>query len=135
MLRYEARSAADPGTAWSLMAEPARWHEWSPHIRGAWGLGEPEVRRGARGAVKLLGLVPVPASVTAVADGRSWTWTVGFTELDHRVDSDGAGGSIVGVDIRAAPVVEAVLRFTYGPVVAALVRNLARVAGREKPER
>lgn len=129
MLRYEARSSADPATAWSLIAEPARWHEWSPHVRGAWGLGEPEVRRGSRGAVRLLGVVPVPARVTAVAVGRSWTWSVGVMELDHRVESDGAGGSIVGVDIRAAPAAEAVLRFTYGPVVALLVRNLARVAG------
>ncbi|CAA9487881.1 MAG: hypothetical protein AVDCRST_MAG53-1120 [uncultured Solirubrobacteraceae bacterium] len=133
MLRYEARSAADTDTAWALVAQPARWHEWSPHLRGAWGLGEPEVERGARGAARLLGVVPIPASVTAVAAGHSWTWRVGLMELDHRVDPDphGAGGSIVGVDIRAAPALEAVLRFTYGPVVAVLVRNLARVAGRE----
>ncbi len=129
MLRYEARSAADPATAWSLVAEPARWHEWSPHVRGAWGLGEPEVRRGARGAARLLGVVPIPARVVAVAEGRSWTWSVGIMELDHRVDPDGVGGSIVGVDLRAAPAVEAVLRVTYGPLVAVLVRNLARVAG------
>ena len=129
MLRYEARSAADPVTAWALVSEPARWHEWSPHVRGAWGLGEPEVRRGARGAARLLGVIPIPARVTAVADGHSWTWSVGLMELDHRVDPDGSGGSIVGVDIRAAPAVEAVLRVTYGPVVSLLVRNLARVAG------
>ena len=129
MLRYEARSDADPATAWALVAEPARWHEWSPHVRGAWGLGEPEVRRGALGAARLVGVVPIPAKVTAVADGRSWTWSVGLMELDHRVDPDGAGGSVVGVDIRAAPAVEALLRVTYGPVVALLVKNLARVAG------
>lgn len=129
MLRYEARTTADPATVWSLLAEPARWHEWSPHVRGAWGLGAPEVQRGARGAARLLGVVPVPARVSAVAPGRSWTWSVGLMELDHRVESDGVGGSIVGVDIRAAPGVEAVLRLTYGPVVQLLVRNLARVAG------
>lgn len=130
MLRYEARSAADPATAWSLVSEPARWHEWSPHVRGAWGLGEPEVQRGARGAAKLLGVVPIPARVTAVADGHSWTWAVGFMELDHRVDPAPEGpGSVVGVDIRAAPALEALLKVTYGPVVALLVKNLARVAG------
>ncbi|MCW3010592.1 MAG: hypothetical protein JWO90_996 [Solirubrobacterales bacterium] len=131
MLRYEARSAADPATAWSLVSEPERWHEWSPHVRGAWGLGEPEVRRGARGAARLLWVVPVPAKVTAVSEGRSWTWAVGPMELDHRVHPDGAGGSIVGVDIRAAPAVELVLRVTYGPVVALMVKNLARVAGQK----
>jgi len=132
MLSYEARSAADPAAAWSLVAEPGRWHEWAPHVRGAWGLGDPEVRRGARGAARLLGVLPVPARVTAVAEGRSWTWNVGLMELDHRVDPDGSGGSIVGTDIRAAPAVEAVLRLTYGPAVAMLMRNLARVADRER---
>lgn len=132
MLRYEARSAADPATAWSLVAEPARWHEWSPHVRGAWGLGDGEVQRGARGAARLLGVVPIPAKVTAVAEGHSWTWAVGLMELDHRVDPapDGEGGSVVGVDLRASPAVEAVLRVTYGPVVGLLVKNLARVAAR-----
>lgn len=129
MLRYEARTSADPETAWSLIAEPARWHEWSPHVRGAWGLGTPEVRRGARGAARLLGVIPVPARVSAVAVGRSWTWSVGPMELDHRIEPDGAGGSIVGVDIRATPGLEALLRVTYGPVVSLLVSNLARVAG------
>ncbi len=132
MLRYEAHSTADPVTAWALMAEPARWHEWSPHVRGAWGLGEPEVQRGARGAAKLLGVVPIPAKVTAVAEGHSWTWSVGIMELDHRVDPDGRGGSIVGVDIRSSPAMEVVLRATYGPVVALLVKNLARVAGQKR---
>ncbi|MBA2349586.1 MAG: SRPBCC family protein [Solirubrobacterales bacterium] len=135
MLRYEARTAADPETAWSLLAEPARWHEWAPHVRGAWGLGAPEVRRGARGAARLLGVVPVPARVTAVAEGRSWTWSVGALDIDHRVDPDGAGGSVVGVDLRASPAFEAVLRVTYGPVVALLVRNLARVAGERETGR
>ena len=83
----------------------------------------------ARGAARLLGVVPIPARITAVAEGHSWTWSVGFMELDHRVDPDGTGGSIVGVDIRSSPAMEAVLRLTYGPVVNVLVKNLARVAG------
>jgi Polyketide cyclase / dehydrase and lipid transport len=131
MLRYEARSAADAVTAWALVAEPARWHEWAPHLRGAWGLGAPEVQRGARGAARLLGVLPVPARVTAVADGHSWTWAVGGVELDHRVDTHPSGnGCVVGVDLRASPAVEALLRVTYGPVVQLLVANLARVASR-----
>lgn len=132
MLRYEARSSADPATAWALVAEPARWHEWSPHVRGAWGLGEPEVQRGAKGAAKLLGVVPIPAKVTAISQGRSWTWSVGIMELDHRVEPDGEGGSIVGVDLRSSPAMEAVLKLTYGPWCGLLVKNLARVAAQKR---
>lgn len=129
MLTYEARSAATPEAAWELVAEPARWHEWAPHVRGAWGLGEPEVRTGARGCVRLLGVVPVPASVTAKRPGRAWTWQVGPVELVHRVERRGRG-SLVAVDLHAPAWMEVGLRATYGPLVAVLIRNLARVAER-----
>jgi hypothetical protein len=60
VLRYEA--TLQPGTeatAWALLARPDRWHEWAPHLRGAWGLSDPatgEVEPGRRGAVRLLGV-------------------------------------------------------------------------------
>lgn len=130
MLRYEARSRARPAVAWSLLAEPARWHEWAPQLRGAWGLGDPVVRPGARGAARLVGVVPVPAVVTRVEPGRLWTWQVGPVALDHRVAPLLGGGCLVGVDIRAPAPLEAVLRVTYGPVVGVLVARLARVAER-----
>lgn len=129
MLSYEARSAAPPEVAWALVAQPARWHEWAPHVRGACSLGEPEVRTGARGFARLLGVVPVPARVTAKRPGRAWTWRVGPVELVHRVERRGRG-SLVAVDLHAPAPLEAALRATYGPLVAVLVRNLARVAER-----
>lgn len=127
MLRYEVRSTASPGVAWRLVAQPSRWHEWSPHVRGAWGLGAPEVREGARGAARLLWALPVPAAVTRVEPGRLWRWRVGPVELDHTVDP-APGGCIVGVTFHAAPPVEALLRVSYGPWTGLLMRNLARVA-------
>jgi hypothetical protein len=134
MLRYAARSTATPAQAWALMARPAAWPAWSPHLRGAWGLGSPEVRQGARGAARLLGVVPVPARITAKTPGRAWTWRVGVVDMDHRVDP-APDGCEVSVTLRAAAPVEAVLRMTYGPVVALLVRHLAHVAGREDVSR
>ena len=132
MLTYEARSRATVEEAWSLIARPGRWHEWAPHVRGAWSLGSPEVRRGARGAARLLGAVPIPARVVAKRAGRSWTWRVGPVDIVHRVaPAPGrARGSIVAVDLVAPRVLEALLAVSYGPVVAVLVRNLARVAAR-----
>jgi len=133
MLTYEARTRASADAVWPLLAEPACWSRWAPHLRGAWGLGEPEVRPGALGAVRLLGLVPVPARVTAKVPGRSWDWRVGLVTFRHRVTPE-PGGALVGVDIAAPAALEPPLRVSYGPVVAALVRNLARVADRNAPD-
>jgi Polyketide cyclase / dehydrase and lipid transport len=130
MLSYSARSDAAPERAWELVARPGRWSRWAPHVRGAWGLGAPEVRPGARGAVRLLGAVPVPATVTAKRAGRSWTWRVGLVDIAHRVEPR-AGGCVVAVDLCAPPALEPLLRVSYGPVVALLVRNLARVAAQQ----
>lgn len=133
MLTYEAESDAPPDVAWSLMARPDRWSQWAPHLRGAWRLGTPEVRPGARGAARLLGVVPVPATITGKGDAgptRWWSWRVGPVELIHRVSPRAGGGSVVAVDMRAPAPIEAALRVSYGPVVQVLVRNLARVAAR-----
>jgi hypothetical protein len=128
VLTYSATTSATPEEAWALMARPALWSRWAPHLRGAWGLGSPEVEAGARGAVRLLGVVPVPAHVLHVAPGTSWTWRVGPATLVHRVHPLRSGGASVAVDIRASAPVEAVLAATYGPLVQLLVKNLARVA-------
>ena len=110
--------------------EPARWSEWAPHVRGAWGLGEPEVIRGARGYARLLGAVPVPARITAKRKGRSWSWRVGPVTLVHRVEPR-RPGSLVAIDIHAPRPLEPLLRASYGPLVGVLVQRLARVAERE----
>jgi polyketide cyclase/dehydrase/lipid transport protein len=127
MFVLEADSAAAPSSVWPLLARPARWHEWAPHIRGARGLGAPEVRTGASGVVLLGGVLPLPARIVAKRHGRSWTWTVGPATLVHRVDPRG-DGSRIAIEISAPGPLEAVLRVGYGPLVGVLVRRLARVA-------
>jgi polyketide cyclase/dehydrase/lipid transport protein len=124
---YAADSSAPPDVAWSLVAEPARWPEWAPHIRGAWGLGSPEVEPGRVGAARVLGIIPVPARIVAKTPGRDWTWHVGPVALDHAVHPTPAGSRIT-MTIRAPAPLEAVLAATYGPVVQRLVRRLARTA-------
>lgn len=121
---HSSDSTAAPGVAWSLVAEPRRWAEWAPHVRGAWGLGSPEVEAGKVGAAKLLGVVPVPAKVTNVDPGRAWTWRVGPLTLVHAVDPRPGGGCRVSMILDGpAPIVLA-----YGPIVGALTRRLARLA-------
>ena len=132
MLTYEAASAASPRQAWPYLARPALWPTWAPHLRGAWGLGDPEVELGARGAVRLLGVVPVPARIVAKEPERSWTWRVGPATLVHRVEPAAGGGSTIAIDLEAPGPLEAALGATYGPVIALLLRNLARVAARPR---
>jgi hypothetical protein len=133
-LSYESRSDGAPAVVWALMARPEAWKAWAPHIRGADGLGEPEVEAGRHGTVSLFGALPVPAEIVAKEQGRSWTWRVGPMTLVHRVEPRGHG-SLVGIDISAPAPLEAGLRVTYGPLVALLVRNLARVAARARTKR
>lgn len=128
MLRYETHTPAAPADVWALLARPARWHEWAWHVRGAWGLGDPEVRAGARGAVRLFGVVPVPVRITRVDPGRSWSWRAGPLTFHHRVDRHGASGSTVGIDVDGPPGVLAVVRRTYGPWCRHATRVIAERA-------
>jgi hypothetical protein len=127
MRTFSVNSTAPPEAAWALLARPERWPEWAPHVRGAWGLGSPEVRKGALGAARLFGALPVPARIVGKRPGRSWTWRVGPVEMVHRVESR-SDGCEVAIDVIAPAPLERVLAATYGPVIAATLRRLAEVA-------
>ena len=127
MLTYAAHSPAPASRTWELRARPDLWSRWAPHLRGAWGLGSPEVEPGRRGAVRLLGFMPIPVSITDKRSGRSWSWRVGAVDMTHRVIPR-PDGCEVRIEISAPSPVEAMLRASYGPLVALLLRNLARVA-------
>lgn len=130
MLRYEVPCAA-PDAAWRLLAQPGRWHEWAPHVRGAWGLGEPEVEEGRSGFVRLAGVVPVPVEIINKGE-RSWTWRVGgVVTMDHVVTPDA-----VAITLQAPAPLERALGVAYGPVIRALLRRLSRTArARPRPTR
>lgn len=131
MRTFQADSTAPPATAWALYARPAEWHRWAPHLRGAWGLDGPggEVRAGARGAVRLLGAVPIPARITSVDPGRAWSWQVGPVTMTHRVEPAAQGdGCTVALELRAPAPLEPLVAATYGPLVQLLLRRLAATA-------
>ena len=130
MATYRRHIHAAPERVWALLARPDRWSEWAPHLRGADGLGHPEVRAGARGSVHLLGVIPVPARITAKREGRLWTWRVGPVTLRHRVDPAPGDQADATIELIAPALLEPALRLTYGPAIALLLRNLARVAER-----
>jgi polyketide cyclase/dehydrase/lipid transport protein len=130
MRTFTASTSAPPEVAWRLLARPADWGRWSPHVRGAWGLGDPEVRRGACGAARLLGVVPVPARVTGKRDGRSWSWRVGAVVMTHRVERRAGGGATVAIDLTAPGPLERAVALAYGPLLDVSLRRLAREAER-----
>ena len=127
MLTYAAFSSADPETVWGLISRPDLWSSWAPHVRGARGLGDPEVSTGASGSALLLGAIPIPAHVTSKQPQRSWSWQIGPLRLRHRVRPV-PGGCRVAMDVEAPFPLEALVRVTQGPLLALLVGNLARVA-------
>jgi hypothetical protein len=127
MRTFTADSNASPNAAWALLARPDAWSEWAPHLRGAWGLGSPEVREGAFGFARLLGVVPVPAKITAKDADRSWTWRVGPMTLVHRVVPR-TRGCTVAIDLVAPGPLEPALAATYGPVIQVMLNRLARRA-------
>ena len=102
-----------------------------PHVRSPQGLGEPEVRAGAGGSIRLAGAVPVLATITSVDPGQAWSWRVGRVELRHSVEPAAGGGTDIGLQIDAPRPLELVLRLTYAPLTKLLLGNLARVAERE----
>lgn len=112
---------------WSLLAEPARWHEWSPYVRGAEGLGEPEVEAGAVGKVVLLGSVRLDAEILAVVPGRSWTWQVGGLRVRHEVDPTPSGGRFSMTPGGSGPL-WGPASLVYRLPTALIERNVARVA-------
>jgi hypothetical protein len=133
MKAYTARSPAPPDAVWALLAQPARWSEWAPHVRGAWSLGAPEVRDGARGAMRLLGVLPVPAAIVSKRTGREWTWRVpAGVRIVHRVEPYGPG-SLISIELEAPGPLEPALAVAYGPLMQLLVRRLARVSAAPDP--
>ncbi len=126
-VNVEVESEAAPERVWDLYAQPERWKEWAPHIRAPRNLGSPEVEPGASGRIRLVGLAPVWAEVTAKRPGQSWTWRVGLVELTHTVVARN-GGSTIGLQMRAPAPVEMAIRATYAPITKKLLKNLARKA-------
>ena len=127
MLVYRAASTGTPAAAWALIAEPRHWSRWAPHIRGAVGLGRPEVQAGRRGAVLVGFGAPVPARISAKTPGREWEWTTGPVQIRHRVEATPEGCEIV-MEVSAPGALEPLLGALYGPVIRWVSGRLARLA-------
>ncbi len=125
----DVETEASAAEVWALIARPARWHEWSPYVAGAEGLGEPEVEAGAVGSVVLRGGVRIGAEILAVGPGRSWTWQVKGLRIRHEVHPTPSGSRLSMTSEGSGPL-WAPAAALYRLPTALIARNVARVAGR-----
>lgn len=122
--------SATPERLWQVVARPDLWSRWSPYVRGAEGLGSPEVEQGARGKVVLRGGIRVPAEILEVSPGRSWSWQVGGIVVHHVVTPDPEGSQLV-MNVESKSALWAPAALAYAPVVNLIGARLARVAEEE----
>ena len=123
--------AAPPERVWALLAQPDRWHQWSPHVRGAEGLGSPEVLAGAEGQVVLRGGLRIPARIVEVEPGESWSWHVAGLLIRHRVAPLPGGRSRLEQSVEGSAPAWSIAATLYAPLVGLIGRNLVRVAERD----
>jgi len=122
--------SATPARLWELVARPDLWNRWSPYVRGAEGLGSPEVRQGAKGRVVLRGGIKVPAKILKVTPGESWSWQVGGVVVDHIV-TPAPGGSRLVMSVESNGTLWAPAALAYAPVVNLIAARIARIAEEE----
>ena len=94
---------ASPDHVWSVMSDIERWHEWTPTIRSVRRTNAGPFRIGARARVHQPKLPPADWIVTALQEGRGFTWesrAIGTRVVArHQVDPVG-NGSRVTLSIR-----------------------------------
>lgn len=120
---------ASAAEIWSLIARPDRWHEWSPYVAGAEGLGSPEVEGGRVGSVVLRGGVRIGAEILEVVPGRLWTWQVKGLRIRHEVGPLASGSRLTMTPKGSGPFWSPAA-LAYRLPTALIARNVARVASR-----
>ena len=89
-LRLSATGPVHPDEVWDRYTRPARWPQWSPHVRDV-DYPEVVVRPGTAGRVTGVGGVVAVFRIDAVDhEARTWSWSVRSGPLrlsfDHGVD-------------------------------------------------
>lgn len=89
---------APPDTVWEVMADVARWPEWTPTIDSVELENPGPLRAGSRAEVRQPRLPRATWTVTEVVNGRRFTWEAtgpGMrTVARHEVVPDGTGSAL-----------------------------------------
>jgi hypothetical protein len=102
--------AASPERVWEVLADTARWHEWTDSIRSIRRLDDGPLRAGSRVRIQQPKLPPAEWEVTEVradgADRRGFVWTAGMPGMRsvaaHWVRAIGPDESIATVSIHSS---------------------------------
>jgi uncharacterized protein YndB with AHSA1/START domain len=70
--RFEV--AAPAARVWAVLADLARWPEWTPSMSAVEPQADPSLQEGAAVRIKQPGFPAIEWRITAVDDGRSFTW-------------------------------------------------------------
>ncbi|MGB3827672.1 MAG: hypothetical protein WA962_02765 [Ornithinimicrobium sp.] len=129
-LTLRASGPVDPSRAWQRYAEPARWADWAPHLRGV-DYPLPRLRANTAGQVCGPWGLRVPFTVERCDEAsRTWSWTVHLrvreadvvtVALAHGVVAD-EGGCATWLRLRGRwPVI-----LGYAPIAQLALRRLVR---------
>lgn len=100
--------AAPPADVWTVMSDIERWHEWTPTIRSVRRTNAGPFRIGARARVYQPKLPPADWMVTALDDGRAFTWesrAPGIRVVARHLVEPSAEGSRVTLSIKYSGIV------------------------------
>ena len=97
--------AAPPARVWSIISDVERWHEWTASITRIERLDSGPLRIGSRAIVRQPKLPQNRFEVTALEEGRGFTWeskNPGLRGLGHHWIEPTATGcrATLGVDFR-----------------------------------
>ena len=110
---------ASPETVWGVLSEVERWPEWTRSVTSLRHLDTGPLAVGSRVRIRQPKLPPADWRVTALEEGRSFTWVTGspgvHVTASHRVEPH-AGGSRATLSVTFAGVL--------GPLVGRLTRTL-----------
>jgi uncharacterized membrane protein len=91
--------AAPPAAVWAVMADVERWHEWTASVRSVRLLDKGPLRVGSRALIRQPKFPPAVWKVTALDEGRSFTWKTGVPGVrvygHHSVTASGTGSCAV----------------------------------------
>jgi uncharacterized protein YndB with AHSA1/START domain len=93
--RISVDIAAPSETVWGIMADPERWHEWTPSVRSIRLLDKGPLAVGTRALIRQPKFPPAVWTITAIVPGKSFTWKSGapgiWVYAHHSVESTGGG--------------------------------------------
>ncbi len=139
-----ASSAAPPEAAWALLATPAWWSAWAPHIRHVAGSSKTEaapadLAEGQELRIHGPGPVAVRARITRVDPGARWDFAVDLPGPwrilnSHLVEPEGEGCRVTVHMVLQGPAGQLLTDTAlaaYAPLATYSVRRLARLAERD----